>query len=143
MSAIIREKDNRELVISSITNITTDFELTYKPTVCLIVLNESYEKNEILSIIKKVINDGVVFFLIQSKLSDELEDLIDEFIESSIEKDLTHMVTASTEDQDIDDIAWFFINATYFDEGAYRYLVLYDTTTPKWKVLQNKIINCF
>ncbi len=143
MNTVVDKKNNCELVISSIDNFMADPILPPKPTVCLIVVHDKYETSKLLSMTKKAIDVEAIAFLTWGNFSEKLNDLIDEIIEQSMDKDLTHITTISQQNEEVVDIAWFFINSTYFDDDDYRYLVLFDTPTANWEALQKELIECF
>lgn len=137
---LIKHNENCELIISSfddfdLTNFTKDREL-----VCLLVVNNFFDKNRILHLVKELIEFGAVFFLSWGKFSDEAHDLIDEFIECDNSRDLSYIATTSHKNDELKEVSYFFIRSTYLDSMKYRCLALFDRYDSKSMSLQSELI---
>jgi hypothetical protein len=127
MDVIINRCNKRELVVTSFQSGISDLKFQVMPTVCLIAVSSIENRQELLALVKEINNIGCVFYLSWGAAADEIHDLVDEVIETGNEAWL-EIATTSHKDEDFKDVAWFFLNATYLDQGDFRCLAILDET---------------
>ncbi|MDR1008281.1 MAG: hypothetical protein LBL65_06990 [Campylobacteraceae bacterium] len=139
MNTLIFSKDKIELIITPINSFIKSDLLPKKPTVCLIVLDKNFEKEEMIKMVNTAIDAGAIFFMTFGDFAEELHDFIDEIIEFS-QNNLTHIVTTFHKSEQIADIAKFFIYSTYFENNDCRYMMLFDTDSFTVCALQKELL---
>lgn len=141
MKSIIKKKNNCELIITSNNNFMDELSLNPKTTICLMCFCDEFDKERVSQVVKKAIALKTKAFVIIGVHAGEVHDLIDEIIEVSLDEDLTHITTMVQNDDGPADIAWFFINSTYFDGGEYRCLALFDSQNLLWDNVQEELVS--
>ncbi|MCX8567317.1 MAG: hypothetical protein ON057_002044 [Glomeribacter sp. 1016415] len=141
MSAnLIKNSENCELIISSFDDFDLKNYIKDRELVCLLVVNNSFDKKRISHLVKELIEFGAIFFLTWGKFSDEVHDLIDELIEIDSNRDLSYIATTSHKDEELKEVSYFFIRSTCLDTKEYRCLALFDRYDGKSMDLQSELI---
>jgi hypothetical protein len=135
----VREK---ELIFLPIDEIDCLSFIDQKPGVCLLCLRDEINKCFLKKTIQFFVENGVIFFITYGRFSESLHDFIDEIIERP-DIDLTHISTVSMRNEPNDDVAWFFLNATYLEKEESRYIFVFDKNDKKMKCFMDNLIRVF
>lgn len=98
-------------------------KLKLMPTVSLLAFSYYLEENALEEIIKGCMSAGALLFATYGEISDEIEDQIDIILENESRLDI---LTTSHQDDTIEDMANFLVNAAYRESGHFRCLVIID-----------------
>ncbi|UAW64549.1 hypothetical protein KMZ15_02385 [Mycoavidus sp. HKI] len=137
---LVKHSRNCELIISSFDDFNSTSIIKDRELVCLLIVNNFFDKEKISHLVKKIIDLGAVFFLTCGKFSDEVHDLIDKIIEVDNNRDLSYIATTSHKNEEIKDISYFFIRSTYLDPKEYRCLALFDRYDSESMELQSELM---
>lgn len=124
MKTLSSEDNKRTLFVYNILDLCTE-NCPKNIASCLIQSSNDVDNECIRHIVLSAIEAGVVFFMTWGYQAENLHDLIDDVIESA-STDLSHIVTTHHEDEIFEDVAWFFINSTYFGHADCRYLAIFQ-----------------
>jgi len=71
--------------------------------------------------------------------AEEIHDIIDNIIETG-DKEWLQIITTAHQDEDFKDVAWFFLNATYFESGSFRCMAILDENIHENSILCNQLL---
>jgi hypothetical protein len=97
------------------------------------------EKKYLFSLVKNIIEAGCTFFVLYGDAADSLHKKIDEIIEEGTEEWL-NVSTTSHKGEKLEDVAWFFMNATYLESHKFRCLAVIDEKDHQGKRLVNELM---
>ncbi len=101
-------------------------EQTQMPTVCLLVSDSFGTSLDLAELVDVLVPIGCRYFLTWGAAADDLHDALDEVLEDRGGNFLA-AVTASHKGDQIEDIAWFTVNAAMPGEISLRCCVGYDS----------------
>lgn len=140
MDVIRNQHNSRELIVTSIQSGISELGLKVMPTICLIAASSIRDQQRLVELVKEINNIGCFFYLSWGIAADEIHDLIDETIETGNEA-WSSIVTTSHKDESLEDVASFFLDATYFDPGNFRCLAIVDEIDYKNSPISTKLLN--
>jgi hypothetical protein len=139
MKVVIKNSARRELVIATLETDLAALKLAKLPTSCLISMAPPIDVQRTKQLAKDCIALDCRHFVSWGPAAEEVEELIDDVIESGPEEQIS-IVTTSHDEEPIEDLLAFFVQATFFGTGKYRYLAILDPGYPGSKPLAEKLI---
>jgi len=105
----------------------------------MILSKDISQKKHLPSLIKSIIKTGCTFFVLYGDDADILHKKIDEIIEQGTEEWL-NISTTDHKGEKLEDVAWFFMNATYLESDKFRCLTMIDEKNPQGSFLVSELI---
>ena len=97
------------------------------PTVSLLALSDHLAEDALAEMIKGCMSAGTLLFAAYGEFADEMEEQIDLVLENESRLDI---ITTSHQDDEIEDMANFLVNAAYRESGHFRCVVVLDKRVP-------------
>ncbi|QHE86275.1 DUF7684 family protein [Hydrogenophaga sp. BPS33] len=95
------------------------------PTTCLIAADDFNDEASFKRLVADLLAYDCRYFMTYGLVAEVLHDKIDEVI-SDLELGSKGILTAAHSDEPIDEIAWFFVNATAPEEDCVQYFFGFD-----------------
>lgn len=118
---------NRGLLVFEFDDISRIQSISFLPTACLLVADKIPPLLDINELVMALISSGCSHFMTWGGAANELHDVIDHILEDSEKSDAITAVTTSHRDEDMEEVAWFLVNATHPGEETLRCCIGYSS----------------